>query len=417
MLRKYWLLLVVLSLLALLVPACGKEEKTPTSTSAATAMPTLTVTPGPTPTATTMPTQTATPAPTPTGPVKIGAILPWSGPMAMTGLLADPVIKLVEKQVKDMGGILGGREVKVVKYDSRGTVAEAIAGATKLLKEDKVSALVYGGASGADNIAVSDFAEANHILYVDYAGLPELAEKKFTVTGMTTWDEPYVAEYDFTNKVLKPKTAAILASDLTDSHEHGQGYKEGVEPAGTKIVYEEYTTVGTADFTPYLTKIKYAKPDVLLLFYQPSESYLAIAKQIMELGGWGDIEVLGTAAAEQSAKLPGAQGWYVFVLWLPGLPYPGAVKFQQDFQVMYGRMPSSVQVYFYNPLWTAIHAIDLAGTDTDLEKIAQTARSGKLEWDTPMGHAHYTPQGDAGLHLTVAHVEGGKLVLLQTPGQ
>jgi branched-chain amino acid transport system substrate-binding protein len=335
--------------------------------------------------------------------------------MAMTGLLADPVIKLVEKQVQDMGGILGGRQVKVVKYDSRGTVAEAIAGATKLLKEDKVSALVYGGASGADNIAVSDFAEANHILYVDYAGLPDLAEKKFTVTGMTTWDEPYVAEYDFTNKVLKPKTVAILAADLTDGHQHGEGFRKGVEPAGTKIVYEQYPPVGTSDFTPYLTKIKYAKPDVLLLFFQPSETYLSIAKQIMELGGWGDIKVLGTAAAEPSAKMPGAQGWYVFVLWLPGLPYPGAVKFQQDFQAMYGRMPSSVQVYFYNPLWTAIYAIDLAGTDTDLEKIAQTARSGNLEWDTPMGHAHYTPQGDAGLHLAVAHIEEGKLVLIQVP--
>jgi len=404
MLKKYWLFLVVLSLLALLVPACGKEkEQTPVST--------------PTPTATPSPTLTQTPSstPTPTAPVKIGAILPWSGPMAMTGLLADPVIKLVEKQVKDMGGILGGRGVKVVKYDSRGTVAEAIAGATKLLKEDKVSALVYGGASGADNIAVSDFAEANHILYVNYAGLPNLAEKKFTVTGMTTWDQPYVAEYDFTNKVLKPKTVAILASDLTDSHEHLEGYKEGVEAAGAKTIYEQYTPVNTTDFTPYLTKIKYAKPDVLLLFYQPSESYLAIAKQIMELGGWGDIEVLGTAAAEPSAKLPGAQGWYVFVLWLPGLPYPGAVKFEQDFQAMYDRQPSSVQVYFYNPLWTAIYAIDLAGTDTDLEKIAQTARSGKLEWETPMGRAHYTEDGGAGLYLSVAHIEEGKLVLIQVP--
>jgi len=404
MLRKYWLFLVVLSLLALLVPACGGGggEQTPVST--------------PTPTATPSPTLTQTPGstPTPTEPVKIGAILPWSGPMAMTGLLADPVIKLVEKQVKDMGGILGGREVKVVKYDSRGTVAEAIAGATKLLKEDKVSALVYGGASGADNIAVSDYAEANHILYVNYAGLPDLAEKKFTVTGMTTWDEPYVAEYDFTNKVLKPKTVAILASDTTDSHQNLEGYKKGLE-AGIKTVYEQYTPVNTADFTPYLTKIKYANPDALLIFYQPSESYLSIAKQIMELGGWGDMKVLGTAAAEQSAKLPGAQGWYVFVLWLPGLSYPGAVKFQQDFQAMNGRMPSSVQVYFYNPLWTAIYAINLAGTDTDLEKIAQTARSGKLEWDTPMGHAHYTPEGDAGLHLSVAHIEEEKLVLLQPP--
>ena len=407
---KYRLLLVVLSLLALVVSACGEEEEqTPVST------PVSTATSGPTPVATL--TKTPTPTAIPSGPVKIGAIAPWSGPMAMTGLLADPVIKLVEDQVKQMGGILGGREVKVVKYDSRGNVAEAIAGATKLLKEDKVSALVYGGASGADNIAVSDFAESNHILYVDYAGLPDLVEKKYTVTGMTTWDEPYIAEINLTNNVLKPETVAILAADTTDGHEHVEGYKKGVEPAGTKIVYEQYTPVNTSDFTPYLTKVRYNNPDVLLTFFQPSETYLSIAKQIMELGGWGNTKVMCQSSAEPAAKMPGAQGWYVFVLWLQGLPYPGAVKYQEDFQAMYGRMPNSSQVYFYNPLWTAIYAINLAGTDTDLEKIAQAARSGQLEWDTPMGRAHYTSQGDAGLHLTVARVEEGKLVPVQVPWQ
>jgi branched-chain amino acid transport system substrate-binding protein len=399
--KKYWLFLTVLSLLVLILPACGggEEEQNPT--------PKLTIT------VTIAPTATATLGPN--WQVKIGAILPWSGPMAMTGMLADPIISLVEKQVKDMGGILDGRDVKVVKYDSRGNIAEAIAGATKLLKEDKVSALVYGGASGADNIAVSDFAEANHILFVDYAGLPDLAEKKYTVTGMTTWDEPYVAEIKFTNDVLKPKTVAILAVDTTDGHEHLAGYRKGVESEGIKVVYEQYTPVNTSDFSPYLTKIKYTNPDMLLMFFQASEAYISIAKQIMELGGWGNIKVMCTSAAESAAKLTGANDWYIFVLWMPGMSNPGAVKFEQDFKAAYGRIPNSSQVYFYNPLWTAINAINLAGTDTDLEKIAQTARSGKLEWDTPIGRAHYAEDGSAGLYLSIAHVENGKLVLIRGP--
>jgi hypothetical protein len=100
---------------------------------------------------------------------------------------------------------------------------------------------------------------------------------------------------------------------------------------------------------------------------------------------------------------------------MPGMSNPGAVKFEQDFKAAYGRIPNSSQVYFYNPLWTAINAINLAGTDTDLEKIAQTARSGKLEWDTPIGRAHYAEDGSAGLYLSIAHVENGKLVLIRGP--
>src|SRR4030042_3079600 len=105
---KLWLVaFTVLSLLLLVIlPGCGGggEGKTsaPTFESIATFVTTAT------PVTTNI--QTPTPTPINTGPVKAGAIAPWSGPMAMTGMLADPIISLVEKQVKDMGGILGGRE-------------------------------------------------------------------------------------------------------------------------------------------------------------------------------------------------------------------------------------------------------------------------------------------------------------------
>ena len=127
--------------------------------------------------------------------------------------LADPIIKLVEKQVNDMGGILGGREVNVIKYDNRASVAEAISGATKLLYDDNVSALVFGGVSGAEMQAVSAFAEEHRILYVAFGGLEEIAERKFSV-NVTLSATGYAKELvDATNKVLKPKKVAFLGVD------------------------------------------------------------------------------------------------------------------------------------------------------------------------------------------------------------
>src|SRR4030042_1951639 len=145
--KRLWLFVLVSSLLILLVPACGGGEETtaPPATSTATA--------------------TLTPAPT--GPIKIGAINSWSGPAAVSGLaLADPCIKVVEKKVKDSGGILGGREVQVIRYDNRASVAEAQAGATKLYYDDKVSVLVFGGVGEAEFEGVADFAQEHQILYV-----------------------------------------------------------------------------------------------------------------------------------------------------------------------------------------------------------------------------------------------------------
>lgn len=120
-------------------------------------------------------------------------------------------------------------------------------------------------------------------------------------------------------------------------------------------------------------------------------------------------------AGESAKSMPGAQGWYMYVFWLPGMDYPGAVKFYDDYQAMYGRPPNANQVYYYNCFWTAINAIKLAGTDTDRVAIARAARSGNLEWDTPMGRAHFAPDGTSGLRSTMAQVVEGKLVLLTVP--
>jgi ABC-type branched-subunit amino acid transport system substrate-binding protein len=412
--KGFWhvLIFVFLALVlasGMLLAACGGgggEKETPTVTATPTATPTETSV------STATPTITTTPTPTPNeGPVKIGGITAWSGPMAMAGVsLADPIIKLVEWQVKQQGGILGGREVQVVRYDSAGTVAGVISGAIKLTKEDNVSVLVFGGVTGADNEAVMTFAKENQILYVSFGKVYENAGN-FTVSATTTDFTSTMGS--FIKQVLKPETVAILSGDQMDSRDRvNENYKPQLEAAGIKIVYEEYASEASQDFSAYLTKIKYVDPDVLLIDFVPPEPYVTIAKQIMELGGWGDIKVVVLPGADLAKRYPGADGWYQMTLWVPGGTYPGSVKFETEFKAVNGILPSSNHVYWYNCLWTAINAIELAGTDTDRVAIAQAARSGKLQWETPMGLARYNTEGDPQLSYMVTHVENKNLVVV-----
>ena len=118
--NKIVVLALALVLVVLILVACGKaKEQTPLSTPTPAATPSLTTTPA------------VTPTPISAEPVKIGAIGPWSGPMGVAGMLADQAISVVEKQVKNMGGIIGGREIKIVRADDRGVVAESVAQAKK----------------------------------------------------------------------------------------------------------------------------------------------------------------------------------------------------------------------------------------------------------------------------------------------
>lgn len=336
--------------------------------------------------------------------------------MAISGIFyADQVTKLVEKQVKDQGGILGGREVDLVKYDEAGSTAQAQAGVTKLYSGDKVSAVVWGGESGAEFDAVADVADQTQILFVALGNVDGLENLKFTVNATVQSDADRGVPVDFINKALKPKTVAFLADDDAVAHSYVSGVKPMLEAAGAKTVYEEYFSTSTSDYSPYLTKIKYVNPDVVFIYSGANEPFLSVAKQIMELGGWGNIKVITTPSGETAKALPGAQGWYMFALWLPGVNYPGAVKFENDYKAMFNTLPSGNHVYYYNCLWTAIYAIQLAGTDTDRVAIAQAARSGKLEWDTPMGHAHFAPDGTSGLNLIMAQIQNKTLIQVTTP--
>jgi len=385
------------------VPACGGSgsEETPITTATSTATPTITATPIATPSA---------------GPVKIGGINAWSGPAALSGALSDPVQKLVEWQVKQSGGILGGREVKIVHYDNRAMVAEAAAGAKKLILEDKVSALIWGGTSGAEMDAISDVAEANNVLYVT---MGEFANKeaKCTISATyaeTAWVKP---AFDLATKILNAKTLAFLGPDLSDGRRRYGYYEAGFESTDIKWVYKDFTPPGTTDLSPYLTKIKYANPDLLFLDGGQNDFIITAAKQIIELGGWENIKVITLPTGEQAAKLAGADGWYVMSVWVPDVPNAASQKFVEDYQTV-NRAPvmSASQIYYYNSAIIAIKAIQMAGSD-DQVKVLDFVKTGKLEVDTPMGLAKFTQEskGYGGLYPALTQIQNKKLVSVNVP--
>jgi len=397
---------VVLALVLMLsvLAACGgggKEKETPTlsPTSTMTVAPTAISTPTGTttaaPTATPTPTAipTATPTPTPEGPVKIGAICSWSGPAAMSGLAyGDNIAKLVERQVKDMGGILGGRQLDIVKYDNHLSVAEAQAGALKLMVDDKVSSIIWGGVSAAECEAVAAFCEEHHLLYTPYSSITDLAKMKYVLGAMPPIPVTCQAYIDLALKIAKAKTIGFLGTEISDVHVRLQVTKDAVEAAGVKTVFEEYVPEGTTDFTPYLTKLKYANPDVAILESSMGEFYITIAKEIPGIGGLGNMKIGILGSGEGAKSIPAADGWYMSTLWYPGLDTPGSVKFVNDYKAMFNRVPDATNVYFYNSSWCSIAAIMAAGT-TDRETVAQVARSGKVEWESPQGHVTWGADG------------------------
>ena len=418
--RKYWfLLLVVLSLLSLIVlPACGSSKTstlTPTATTGPSSAPTST------PTATLTPT--ATPAPTSSGPVKIGVIVAWSGPSAAAGTLADQTINLVQDQVKQMGGILGGRLVQFVKSDDGSKVTGSGSAALALVTRDKVSFVTCGGESAPGIAAASAVTENAKVPFIGFATIgttADMAKLKYSAClyGSESIDGRIA---NFLINYLKPKTVGFLCYDSVDARqvvdgEPGNnsepgvvGVKDRLAAAGIKIVQENWFPVDTTDFTSYLTKLKYANPDVAVIRTSGDDQGLTIIKEITDLGGWGSMKVY----AEQflvGMYLPGAVGTYTSTQWIPGSDDPGMKAFEDAWNGKYNSTPNPSITYYYNCFWTAIKAIQLVGTDNS-EQIAQVLRSGKLEWDSAWGHMVIPTSGIGQVDMMVAKIlKGGKLV-------
>jgi len=414
---KRWLVLImILSLLLLIVlPACGGDDGEETTTPSPTYTSVITETP------TATPTVTATVTSTPTSssePVKIGVISAWSGPMAVSGGLADQCIAVVEQQLKDMGGILGGRQVKFVRGDDRGGIAEAVGQARKLALEENVDILCFGGESGASFNAVAQEAESLKIPYISPATIYGQETMKYNIALYTS--APIIDRVaNFPIEFVKPKTITWLAWDdqamrmQLDGEGGAVGARARWKAAGIDIVYEQYFPVDTMDFSPYLTKIKYLKPDLVIIECNNLPQVITINKQIMELGGWGDIKVFHAASsgsAQKAVSMPAALGTYVSVEWMAGSDEPGMKAFEDAFKKVHGRTPTPDLAYYYNNFWMGIKAMELAGT-SDRDKVAQAMRSGNLEWDSAWGHLRIPPNGKGAPSLMVAQVqEGGKLV-------
>jgi len=398
--RRYLVILVMLlSLLVLLLPACGGDnndgETTPAAGQATT-------------------TTSASPTiPTTSGePVKIGVLAAWTGPTAMLGVaFVDPLIKTVEKQLEDMGGILGGRPVEFIKADSGGNLIGLTSAAEKLLTQDDVCVIAIGGASPAEFSAMTEWADENRILYVTPNSIYGMEDHKYTVEAAASMKESLRVVVDFITKIAtpRPQTVGVLAYNDTAGRELASRWINGIEDAGIEIVYEQYLDPTTQDLSPYLTKIKHTDPDYLIVNLGNAQ-YMAMAKQMMELGGWGGIKVLAHGQATSAAKMPGAEGWIIVTSWYPSKDDPASLKFKEDYEAINGKTPTDLHVYFYNCLWTAVQAIELAGTD-DREAVATAARSGNLEFDTPMGRAHFDTDGHSGLGNVYVQIQKGGVIV------
>ncbi len=233
-------------------------------------------------------------------PIKIGVLTCLTGPVGFMGQPIKEAFVAIFDDINAKGGI-NGRKVELLIEDDQSNPSNAVIAATKLIKDQKVSMMI--GASLADSdAAILPTIEQEHVPML-VAG-PLVAPFKKEVFLLGPGDARGAAHImEFVVKKLGAKKIAILRDTATYGSEGSKYYHQELKKyPGVSIIIEEKMEMADTNVIPQLTKIKAAKPDVLIIH---STNVAAIPKNYKQLGM--TVQVYGSHAmpTPQFLKLGG----------------------------------------------------------------------------------------------------------------
>ncbi|HEX9024274.1 MAG TPA: ABC transporter substrate-binding protein, partial [Geobacteraceae bacterium] len=106
--------------------------------------------------------------------VRIGALFSVTGPASFLGEPEKKTLELLVKEMNDKGGIKGSK-VELVVYDTQGDVTKAVQLANKLIKNDRVMAII-GPSTTGETMAIIPIVEKEQIPLVSCAAGIKITE-------------------------------------------------------------------------------------------------------------------------------------------------------------------------------------------------------------------------------------------------
>ena len=244
--------------------------------------------------------------------IKIGNIMPYSGPASAYGVIGRTEAAFFKK-INDAGGI-NGRKINFVSYDDAYSPPKAVEQARKLVESDEVL-LVFNSLGTPSNSAIQKYMNSKKV--------PQL----FVATGATKWNDPknfpwtmgwqpsYQSETQIYAKyLLKEKPGAKIAV-LYQNDDYGKDYLKGLKDglgakAASMIVAEESYETTEPTIDNHIVKLKSSGADVFMDITTPKFAAQAI-KKVAEIE-WKPLHFLNNVSASvgsviRPAGYPNAQ--------------------------------------------------------------------------------------------------------------
>jgi len=326
--------------------------------------------------------------------IKIGHIVPYSGPASAYGAIGRAISAYFDK-VNDEGGI-GGRKIKFLTLDDGYNPAKTVEQARKLVEEEEVL-LLFQTLGTPPNTAIHKYMNAKKV--------PQL----FVATGATQWGDPKNFPYTMGWQPNYQSEAKIYAGHLLDTKpnakvavlyqndDYGKDYLKGFEDglgakAGTMIVSKISYEVTDPTVDSQVVSMKASGADVFFNITTPKFAAQAI-KKAAEIG-WKPVHYLNSVSSSVGAVLtPAGIDNSLGLISASYIKDPTDPQFQQgkewDDWVAWmkkyhpkGAMNDNFNVYGYSVAQTMMQVLKQAGDNLTRDNIMKQAAS--LDLTLPM---------------------------------
>jgi branched-chain amino acid transport system substrate-binding protein len=217
--------------------------------------------------------------------IKIGNIMPYSGPASAYGVIGKMEAAYFN-MINEQGGI-NGRKINFITYDDGYSPPKAVEQARKLVESDEVL-FVFGPLGTASNSAIQKYMNAKKIPQMFVAtGATKFGDPKEFPWTMG-WQPPYQSEGRIYAKHLlmaKPDAkVAIMYQNDDFGKDLLKGLKDGLgAKAASMIIAEESYEVSEPTIDSHTVKLKASGADTFISITTPKFAAQGI-KKVAELG-------------------------------------------------------------------------------------------------------------------------------------
>jgi branched-chain amino acid transport system substrate-binding protein len=309
--------------------------------------------------------------------VRIGHLTPLTGFLGALGEYAVMGAKMAADEVNAAGGV-NGHPIELLSEDSVNPQVAATK-AQRMIERDHVAVLM-GEINSASALTISQVAAREKKLFLNTGARSDALRGKDCNRYTFHTDIPVTVMVNAAGQALlrdnmvKGKRIFTLTADYLFGHDLAKAARKFYDANGAKVIGDELVPTDVTDFSPYLLKIRQAKPDVVSTNLAGNQ-VTNFVKQYAEFGLPYPMVGFNLNTADAWAAGEGNLGGIWPTVWHHELNTPASKAFTAAFIKRYGKPPENHAWVEYVSVKILAQAMN-ATKSTDTDKLIAYLESG-----------------------------------------